>query len=419
MYTQILLYILMDIELLRQVRLVPEIHRVRANLLYSDILHGIAEDVCKALKYQEKALDDVAKLFESFEDLRQHANTGVFIASSVLRIVEAKSIALDELCTGIENMKTANTENSKALDRISSHLRDIKEDRSTSKALRRVDEKLIQIEQQACLERHRIIEQYNRQYITSLPSIPYFERRRQAYAVHEPGTGAWFLSHNRFRSWKDSDAASTLVCTGPPGTGKTVLTSLAIDDISKSFHDENIQIAYLFCQYKHQANETAPVLFSSILRQLLTSRGVMLPFIRDKCLELFSKPSVAQKLLRQLIKLVRILCGATQRTYILVDAVDEVLETDPCGKDVRNEFLRGLFELSHQCRLLITCRTHIDITVFSATSTFLHVCAKGEDFFAYCASTISASKVLLDFCKRRPGLRNEIIRAVKAKANGV
>jgi hypothetical protein len=105
--------------------------------------------VCKALKYQEKALDNVAQLFESFQDFRQHANTGVFIASSVLRIVEAKSIALDDLCTDMENMKTASMENSKALDRISSHLRDIKDDRSTSKALRRVDDKLIQIEQQA------------------------------------------------------------------------------------------------------------------------------------------------------------------------------------------------------------------------------------------------------------------------------
>jgi hypothetical protein len=387
--------------------------------LHSDILHGVSEDVCKALKYQERALDDVAKLFESFQEYRQHANTGVFIASSVLRIVEARSITLDELCRDMETMKTTNTESIKALDQISSHLRDIKEDRSTSKALHRVDDKLIQIEQQACLERREIIEHYNKQCIARLPSIPYLERRRQAYAVHEPGIGVWFLSHNKFRSWKNSDAASALVCTGPPGTGKTVLASLALDDISKLHHDKNIQIAYLFCQNKHQTNETAPVLFSSILRQLLTSRGVMMPFIRDRCLEVFSKPSVAQKLLKELIKLVSILCGATNRTYILVDAVDEVLETDSNGKDVRNEFLRGLFEISNQCRLLITCRTHIDLSVFSATSTFLHVRAKDEDLFAYCASTINSSKVLLDFCKRRPELRNEIIRAVIAKANGM
>jgi Cdc6-like AAA superfamily ATPase len=276
------------------------------------------------------------------------------------------------------------------------------------------------LDRRASLERRRIIENYNsEQGIRSLPSIPYLERQRQAYATHEPGTGVWFLSHNRFQSWKNGDTPSTLVCTGPPGTGKTVLTSLAIDDISKSCHKENVQVAYLFCQYKHQANETAPVLFSSILRQLLTSRRVMFPFVRDKCLELFSKPSVAQQLLKELVKLVRILSSGSRRTYILVDAVDEVLETDPAGRDVRNEFLRGLFELNNQCRLLITCRTHIDLGSFATTSSVLRVRAKDEDLLAYCASTISASKVLSEFCNRRPGLRNEIVCAVQARANGV
>ncbi|KAF1940076.1 ankyrin [Clathrospora elynae] len=276
------------------------------------------------------------------------------------------------------------------------------------------------VNRKACLGRRKIIENYNNeQGIKSLPSISYHERQRQAYATHEPGTGAWFLSHNQFQSWKSSDTTSTLICTGPPGTGKTVLTSLAIDDLARSYCEEDIQVAYLFCQYKHQTNETAPLLFSSILRQLLTSRRVMFPFVRDKCLDLFSKPSVAQNLLKDLVKLVGILAGGTRRTYILVDAVDEVLETDSGGKDVRNEFLRGLSELSHQCRLLVTCRTHIDLGEFSAESTILRIRANDEDLFAYCASTINASKVLLNFCKRRPKLRKEIISAVQERANGV
>jgi hypothetical protein len=388
--------------------------------LQSDILYGISEDVCKTLKYQEKALDDAHRLFSSFNDLRQHIETGIFTVSSVLRIVEAKSTTLDEFCRDMKAMNLASTETTKALVHIKSDLRDIKKDTTTSNALHRIEEKLAQIEQKAYLERRKVIGNYNEeQGITSLPSIPYIERQRQAYAVHEPGTGAWFLSHDQFRSWKDSDAASTLICTGPPGTGKTVLTSLAIDDISRSSHDESIQIAYLFCQYKHQAKETAPVLFTSLLRQLLTSRGAMLPFVRDRCLELFSKPTDARKLLKELVQLVRILCGAAQKTYILVDAVDEVLETDVGGKDVRNEFLQSLFEISGQCRLFITCRTHIDLNVFSTMSTLLDIRAKDDDLVAYCDSTISVSKVLLDFCKRRPGLRDEIIRAVKAKANGV
>jgi len=145
----------------------------------------------------------------------------------------------------------------------------------------------------------------------------------------------------------------------------------------------------------------------------------MFPFVRNKCLELFSKPSVARQLLKELVKLIRILADGTRRTYILADAVDEILETDSGGKDVRNELMKGLLELSGQCRLFITCRSHIDLTLFSGESAIFGIRAEDQDLVAYCASTISASKVLLGFCKRRPGLRNDIISTVRTRANGV
>ncbi|KAH6101159.1 hypothetical protein HBI69_212820 [Parastagonospora nodorum] len=330
---------------------------VQANLLQSDVLHGVSEDVCKILKDQEQTLEQIRELFPSFQDLRQHLDTGYHITSSVLQVVKSQATTLDDFCKNMEKLNLANTQTSKAFDRISSDLRDIKEDTSTPKALHRIEKELIRSEKQ--------------------------------------------------------DTA------GAPGTGKTILTSLAIHDITASYPREEIQVAYLFCQYKHQVNETSPVLFSSILRQLLTSRRMMFPFVRNKCLELFSKPSVAKQLLKELVKLVRILADGTRKTYILVDAVDEILETDPGGKDVRNEFMRGLLELSGQCRLFVTCRSHMDLELFSGESSIFGIRAEDQDLVAYCASTISSSRVLLEFCKRQPGLRNEIISAVRTRANGV
>ncbi|KAH4136720.1 hypothetical protein HBH45_131370 [Parastagonospora nodorum] len=323
----------------------------------SDVLHGVSEDVCKILKDQEQTLEQIRELFPSFQDLRQHLDTGYHITSSVLQVVKSQATTLDDFCKNMEKLNLANTQTSKAFDRISSDLRDIKEDTSTPKALHRIEKELIRSEKQ--------------------------------------------------------DTA------GAPGTGKTILTSLAIHDITASYPREEIQVAYLFCQYKHQVNETSPVLFSSILRQLLTSRRMMFPFVRNKCLELFSKPSVAKQLLKELVKLVRILADGTRKTYILVDAVDEILETDPGGKDVRNEFMRGLLELSGQCRLFVTCRSHMDLELFSGESSIFGIRAEDQDLVAYCASTISSSRVLLEFCKRQPGLRNEIISAVRTRANGV
>jgi hypothetical protein len=90
----------------------------------------------------------------------------------------------------------------------------------------------------------------------------------------------------------------------------------------KFYPNEDIQVAYLFGQYKHQADETIPVLSWSLLRQLLISDRIMFLFVHDTCLKLFSRPSVAQKLQNELIKLMRILSGGSKQTYILVDAVD-------------------------------------------------------------------------------------------------
>ncbi|KAF1940075.1 hypothetical protein EJ02DRAFT_240476 [Clathrospora elynae] len=49
----------------------------------SNILYGISEDVCRALRDQEETLHKVRDTVKSFEDLRQHIDTGIYITSSV------------------------------------------------------------------------------------------------------------------------------------------------------------------------------------------------------------------------------------------------------------------------------------------------------------------------------------------------
>jgi hypothetical protein len=87
-------------------------------------------------------------LFSSFQDLRQHVDTGYHIASSVLQVVTLQSNTLDEFCKDMEKLNLTNTQTSKALDRVSSELRDIKEDRSTPKAIYRIEEEIIRSKKQ-------------------------------------------------------------------------------------------------------------------------------------------------------------------------------------------------------------------------------------------------------------------------------
>ncbi|KAH3950593.1 hypothetical protein HBI24_118380 [Parastagonospora nodorum] len=116
--------------------------------LQNDVLHGVSEDVCKILKDQEQTLEQIRELFPSFQDLRQHLDTGYHITSSVLQVVKSQATTLDDFCKNMEKLNLANTQTSKAFDRISSDLRDIKEDTSTPKALHRIEKELIRSEKQ-------------------------------------------------------------------------------------------------------------------------------------------------------------------------------------------------------------------------------------------------------------------------------
>jgi Cdc6-like AAA superfamily ATPase len=254
-----------------------------------------------------------------------------------------------------------------------------------------------------------------------MPSIVYLEKQRQAFSTHQLGTGEWFLSHTDFKAWRDGEQPSILLGRGIQGAGKTVLTSLAIDNVSKHHSEKDTQIAYLYCDYRDQSKETVPVLLSSILRQLLTPERLIFPFVREKCFELCTKYATPNILVREHTQLIRILAQLSRRTYIFVDAIDEVAESGPNGEDVRHMFLTKLFGLSDLCRLFITCRPHIDTGSIEAPSPCrtVEIRAKDEDISAYVASTITAPKTLREFVERDPELKGDIIDAVQHKANGV
>jgi outer membrane protein assembly factor BamD (BamD/ComL family) len=110
----------------------------------SDILHGLSNDVCKALKDQENTLDDVRELFRSFPDLRQHIDTGNFITTSVLQVVEAQSATLDDLARDMAKLDVTITKTAEVLDRVPD-LEFKKENRDT---LQRIEEKLARVEGQ-------------------------------------------------------------------------------------------------------------------------------------------------------------------------------------------------------------------------------------------------------------------------------
>ncbi|MCJ1417968.1 hypothetical protein MMC32_004313, partial [Xylographa parallela] len=67
-----------------------------------------------------------------------------------------------------------------------------------------------------------------------------FLRRRQAE------TGQWLLDHSAYQQWVASKQG-TLFCPGIPGAGKTILTSIVVDDLYKRYPpDDLVGICYVY-----------------------------------------------------------------------------------------------------------------------------------------------------------------------------
>ena len=61
-----------------------------------------------------------------------------------------------------------------------------------------------------------------------------------------------------------------LFCPGIPGAGKTILTSIVVDDLTTRFsNDPSVGIAYVYCNFRRRDEQKAEELFASLLKQLM------------------------------------------------------------------------------------------------------------------------------------------------------
>ncbi|OCK86545.1 ankyrin, partial [Cenococcum geophilum 1.58] len=77
---------------------------------------------------------------------------------------------------------------------------------------------------------------------------PYIEHHKQAKQGVLSGTGQWLLSDPVFEKWKKESASSILWLHGIPGSGKSKLVSIVVEDAFNSLHaGRNPQPVYFYC----------------------------------------------------------------------------------------------------------------------------------------------------------------------------
>ena len=200
-----------------------------------------------------------------------------------------------------------------------------------------------------------------------------FTSRRQA------GTGQWLLESAEFKAWIENDK-QTLFCPGIPGAGKTILTSIVVEELLARFENNNdIGIAYLYCNYRRQHEQKLEDLFASLLKQFVQEQPSILDSVKtlyDRHKDRRTRPS-----LDEILGILQTVAAASSRVFIVVDALDECQVSNGC----RQRFLSGLFNLQAKCgvNLFTTSRLLSSIEKEFEGTSKLEIRASEDDVRRY------------------------------------
>ncbi|KAH0444749.1 zinc finger protein [Colletotrichum camelliae] len=160
-----------------------------------------------------------------------------------------------------------------------------------------------------------------------------FKMIRAAY----PNTCRWLLSKREFRRWFDrfpSTIPALLWLNGIPGAGKTILSSMIVDEAQSLA--EKPTVLFFYCRTDDPEKNTFISLARSLLHQLLEREENLLPFFYEKYKTsteaTLATISDAEELLEVAIK-------NTPSVYIVLDGIDE------CGREQRKAIVRWFRKL--------------------------------------------------------------------------
>jgi Cdc6-like AAA superfamily ATPase len=188
----------------------------------------------------------------------------------------------------------------------------------------------------------------------------------------QEGTGQWFLDAPEVARWLD-DAKTTLFCPGIPGAGKTMVATIAVDQLLASAQNDAYGVAYIYCNYKSQAEQDVASILAAILKQLVQSRPSTLGSVERLHLEHAgrgTKPS-----LDDIYSALRDVLAQYPYVHIVVDALDE------CHSEIRRQLCTKLLDLQMgaDMRLLVTSRFVPDVEHAFRRALRLEVKASDED----------------------------------------
>jgi ankyrin repeat protein len=146
----------------------------------------------------------------------------------------------------------------------------------------------------------KVVEEQKYQAILSwLSATRYLEHHDEQRKLRAPGTGTWLLRHAEYVSWQQESSSSILIVHGISGCGKTILSSLVIDERRSGQTSTHTQVPLAFFYCSASASEPDRGNAASVLRSLvrqLTIAASRYPKIHSAMLAVYDGKFEAAKL---------------------------------------------------------------------------------------------------------------------------
>ncbi|UKZ53250.1 hypothetical protein TrVGV298_007042 [Trichoderma virens] len=144
----------------------------------------------------------------------------------------------------------------------------------------------------------------------------------------------WILEHSDFRQWRDDERSRLLWIKGDPGKGKTMLLCGIVNELSSETRLEdqkaNTLLSYFFCQATDERINSATAVLRGLIYLVVEQQPLLISHIQKKYKhggEALFKDVNAWTALSEIFS--KILDESLERTYIIIDALDECVTDLP------------------------------------------------------------------------------------------
>nr|XP_036582598.1 ankyrin repeat protein [Colletotrichum truncatum]KAF6791303.1 ankyrin repeat protein [Colletotrichum truncatum] len=254
------------------------------------------------------------------------------------------------------------------------------------------------------------LDERKREILDWITPLDFASQQTDNLERRQEGTGQWLLDSPEFRTWVQEDR-KTLFCPGMPGAGKTMLSSIVIEDLQNRVGgDPEVGIAYLFCNFRRHHEQKPRDLLASVLKQLYWA----MPAGPNEVEEAYDQHLLGTSPMstQEIVRCIQSVTMCFAKVYILVDALDEC-RRDEGYLDTLLTTILGLAEAAN-VNCFATSRHIPEIESYFDGAISIEIQATDDDVMKFLDGHMSKLPLAVKKSMELQGeIKNRIIQAVQ------